>query len=63
MQHKTQVYQARVPFINKNAENFFSTVLEFTKLEYHIIIFNRTNLTQQCHDGRTDEDLEFWKKW
>ena len=43
-------------------------VLEFTKLEYHIIFFNRTNPTQQCHGGRTDEELEFlklefWKKW
>ena len=43
-------------------------VLEFTKLEYHIIFFNRTNPTQQCHGGKTDEELEFlklefWKKW
>ena len=43
-------------------------VLEFSKLEYHIIFFNCTNPTQQCHGGRTDEELEFlklefWKKW
>ena len=43
-------------------------ILEFTKLEYHIIFFNRTNPTQQYHSGRTDEELEFlklefWKKW
>ena len=43
-------------------------VLKFTKLEYHIIFFNRANPTQQCHDGTTDEELEFlklefWKKW
>ena len=43
-------------------------VVEFTKLEYHIIFFNHTNPTQQCHDGRTDEELkflklEFLKKW
>ena len=37
-------------------------VLEFTKLEYHIIFFNHTNPTQQCHGGKTDEKLEFWKK-
>ena len=33
-------------------------VLEFTKLEYHIIFFNPT---QQCHGGRTDEELKFLK--
>ena len=36
-------------------------VLEFTKLEYHIIFFNCTNPTQQCHSDRTDEELEFLK--
>ena len=43
-------------------------VLEFTKLEYHIIFFNHTNPIQQCHGGKTNEELqflklEFWKKW
>ena len=36
-------------------------VLEFTKLEYHIIFFNRTNPIQQFYGGRTDEELEFLK--
>ena len=34
-------------------------VLEFTKLEYCKIFFNRTNPTQQCHSGKTNEELEF----
>ena len=39
MQHNTQVYQARVPFINKMQKIFISTVLDFTKLEYRVIFF------------------------
>ena len=35
-------------------------VLEFTKLEYRKMFFNRTNLTQ-CHGGKTNEELEFLK--
>ena len=43
-------------------------VLEFTKLEYRIIFFNHTNPTQQCHGGKTNEELkflklQFLKKW
>ena len=36
MQHSTQVYQARVPFIYKK-KNY--TVLEFGKLKYYVIFF------------------------
>ena len=34
-------------------------LLEFTKFEYHIIFFNCTNPTQQCHSGKTNEECEF----
>ena len=37
MQHSTQVYQARVPFIYKKKKNY--TVLEFGKLKYYVIFF------------------------
>ena len=36
-------------------------VLEFTKLEYRKNFFNHTNPTQQCHGGKTNEELEFLK--
>ena len=36
-------------------------VLEFTKLEYRKIFFNRANPTQQYHDGKTNEELKFLK--
>ena len=35
--------------------------LEFTKLEYHIIFLITQISAQQCHGGRTEEELEFLK--
>ena len=41
--------------------------LEFTKLEYHIVFLIAQIPAQQCHGGRTDEELKFLKlnleKW
>ena len=39
MQHSTQVYQARVPFIKKKKIKKNYTVLKFGKLEYCVIFF------------------------